>query len=387
YDTLRVPYNGTNNDNYVNGAGFCCTTNTATGIPTSGGGGTGGAGNITGGNDNPEIYQYFYHSDHLGSSSFITNLDGEVAQHIEYVPFGEVFLEERDTTWNTPYKFNGKELDEETGLSYYGARYYDPRASLWISSDPMREKYPGVSSYAYCANNPVKLIDPDGRYTKVSQNSDGTYTVQGGELDKDRNIYIYTQDKNGEYTIRGKSIGKSKLITSFYYSEKETWALGSIIKPNDNSGKNFFASFNKEEPSITDYMEKAIGGGKYDFKRSGATKGDANYDNPTYHYRGMPVEVDKDGTIVYSSARDIGNYTAGYIVGIMVLRWDWARKKFDELESKQQGHPAVEGFSTQNAEYQGWNEGFNKANNTPLKSGRWFTKSIPGGIWYFLKKL
>ena len=78
--------------------------------------------------------------DHLGSSSYITNLDGEVAQHIEYVPFGEVFIEERNNTWNTPYLFNAKELDEETGLYYYGARYMDPKISMWLGVDPLMEQ-------------------------------------------------------------------------------------------------------------------------------------------------------------------------------------------------------------------------------------------------------
>ena len=64
-------------------------------------------------------------------------VDGEVVQHIEYVPFGEVFVEERNNIWNTSYLFNAKEFDEETGLYYYGARYYDPRLSLWIFS-PMK---------------------------------------------------------------------------------------------------------------------------------------------------------------------------------------------------------------------------------------------------------
>jgi RHS repeat-associated protein len=53
-------------------------------------------------------------------------------------------------------------LDEETGLYYYGARYYDSRVSVWLSTDPMQEKYPGVSSYAHCNNNPVNRIDPTG---------------------------------------------------------------------------------------------------------------------------------------------------------------------------------------------------------------------------------
>jgi RHS repeat-associated protein len=84
-------------------------------------------------------------------------------QHIEYVPFGEVFIEERNNTWNTPYLFNAKELDEETGLYYYGARYYEPRISLWLSVDPLGEKYPNVSAYVYTFQNPINVIDPDGR--------------------------------------------------------------------------------------------------------------------------------------------------------------------------------------------------------------------------------
>ncbi len=61
-----------------------------------------------------------------------------------------------------PYKFNGKEQDEETGLYYYGARYYDAKECRFYGVDPMAEKYTEISSYAYCANNPIMLIDPDG---------------------------------------------------------------------------------------------------------------------------------------------------------------------------------------------------------------------------------
>ena len=66
--------------------------------------------------------------------------------------------------YNTPYKFNGKELDEETGFYYYGARYYDPRVSFWMSIDPLAEKYKDNSPYIYCKQNPINIIDPDGRY-------------------------------------------------------------------------------------------------------------------------------------------------------------------------------------------------------------------------------
>ena len=60
--------------------------------------------------------------------------------------------------------FTGKELDAETGYSYFGARYYAPATlTAWLSVDPMSDKYPSISPYAYCAWNPLKLVDPDGK--------------------------------------------------------------------------------------------------------------------------------------------------------------------------------------------------------------------------------
>ena len=64
--------------------------------------------------DSYETMQFYYHPDHLGSSSYITNLDGEVVQHIEYVPFGEVFIEERNNiTWGI-----------EVSVDYYKRRVF-----------------------------------------------------------------------------------------------------------------------------------------------------------------------------------------------------------------------------------------------------------------------
>ena len=80
------------------------------------------------------------------------------------MPFGEVFIEERNNTWNTSYLFNAKEFDEETGMYYYGARYYEPRLSLWMTCDPLQEKYINISTYCYTFNRPVVLIDPNGEF-------------------------------------------------------------------------------------------------------------------------------------------------------------------------------------------------------------------------------
>ncbi|WP_341465455.1 RHS repeat-associated core domain-containing protein [Chryseobacterium indoltheticum] len=106
---------------------------------------------------------YWFHSDHLGSSSYITGRDGEVTQNIEYFPSGEVFVKNHNIkSNNSPYKFNGKELDAETGYYYYGARYYNPRVSLWLNVDPLAEKMPGWSPYIYTFQNPIRFVDPNG---------------------------------------------------------------------------------------------------------------------------------------------------------------------------------------------------------------------------------
>jgi len=112
-----------------------------------------------------ETNRYFYHPDHLGSSSFITNSGGAAVHHMQYLPFGELFVEQRGgikQPWYTPYKFSGKEKDEETSLSYFGARYYDSDLSVWLSVDPMSDERSWISPYNYCQWNPVGRVDPSG---------------------------------------------------------------------------------------------------------------------------------------------------------------------------------------------------------------------------------
>jgi RHS repeat-associated protein len=83
-------------------------------------------------------------------------------QHLHYLPWGEDFVNQRSSSWNAMYTFSAKEKDTETGYSYFGARYYSSDLSIWLSVDPMSDKYPSLSPYVYCSNNPVKLVDPNG---------------------------------------------------------------------------------------------------------------------------------------------------------------------------------------------------------------------------------
>ena len=114
-------------------------------------------------NDTTKEETFFYHSDHLGSTSYITDDHANITQYDAYLPYGELLVDEHSSSEDLPYKFNGKQFDEETGLYYYGARYMNPMASIWYGVDPLAEKYLNIGSYVYCAGNPVKLKDTDGR--------------------------------------------------------------------------------------------------------------------------------------------------------------------------------------------------------------------------------
>lgn len=85
-------------------------------------------------------FVYFYHSDHVGNSTFVTDNEGELFQHVQYFPFGEVWVEETSNIQRTPYWFGSAELDEETGLQYHGSRYANPRTSKWLSTSGLLER-------------------------------------------------------------------------------------------------------------------------------------------------------------------------------------------------------------------------------------------------------
>ena len=117
-------------------------------------------------NDTTKEETFFYHSDHLGSTSYITDDKANITQYDAYLPYGELLVDEHSSSEDLPYKFNGKQFDEETGLYYYGARYMNPVTSLWYGVDPLAEKYVEIGSYIYCHNNPIILFDPDGMEDK-----------------------------------------------------------------------------------------------------------------------------------------------------------------------------------------------------------------------------
>jgi len=205
----------------------------------------------------------YYHSDHLGSASFVTNIDGYVMQHLQYLPYGELFVSQRNSEeFDTRYKFTAKELDNETSYTYFGARYYDSELSGWLSVDPMSDERRWVSPYAYCQWNPLVLVDPsgmiddnyriyyDGTIEKEETNDPtNTYTYVNSNYEE-TNLGTYQVEKNsiGEDMVRAGcgatgSNGKYKwvsIISGNLYFPEDAFAalLGGIQDFYENSGQN-----------------------------------------------------------------------------------------------------------------------------------------------------
>ena len=149
---------------------------------------------------------FYYHTNHLGSTAYVTDQSQNITQGFLYAPFGEITTEYNANFGSDiipKYSFNAKELDEETGMYYYEARYYKP--PVFTSRDPMMDQRPWLSPYHYCSNNPVGKVDPSGMLDEDNPvfTSDGTYlgcTKEGYTgmvliCDAPLNIPDYTADE------------------------------------------------------------------------------------------------------------------------------------------------------------------------------------------------
>lgn len=222
-------------------------------------------------------FTYFYGTDHLGSSTYLTDALGDIVEHNEYTPWGEIWQTEDNMPvvsvgeLNNPFKFTGKEMDR-TGLYYYGARYYDPQVSLWMSPDPILDKYlpkldekdnsklPGMGGvynslnlglFTYTHQNPVKMIDPDGNDV-ILLNDSRAAALYG------HNAQLIGDNKNGwTYYSKdgyGKSMNQSisfKNVRDFRMSEQaKRFDRGAYFKTSGKQDMNMikYADNNFEKP-------------------------------------------------------------------------------------------------------------------------------------------
>ena len=197
---------------------------------------------------------YWQHPDHLGSASWVTDTNGRGYQHFQYRAWGEPFIEQNSTAngYETRYTFSGKERDEETGYSYFGARYYNSDLSIWLSVDPMADKYPSLSPYTYCADNPVRLVDPDGE--EIEYNSfadriivgvlkifDQGFRNQFRELKKSEETYVFNKNNQGtnSFIIDGNKLFINYSMADNGYSKNAGQTIFSNLRHETTHGIQF----------------------------------------------------------------------------------------------------------------------------------------------------
>jgi len=212
-------------------------------------------------NGTPTSWNY-YITDHLGSTRMVVDSNNNVKETINYYPFGSEMriqepgqLPQLADAGSHPFRFTGKELDRQNGLNMYdfGARWFDVAGvPMWTSVDPLAEKYYHLSPYAYCNNNPVMLVDPDGRdiWDLNSQGNIENY-VQTEDFDQLRIIngegvvgasiqfeygiisHETIEPQNGEsyelFTIKGDAEGRSTFEMLAQNTDVE-WTLGQFGK-------------------------------------------------------------------------------------------------------------------------------------------------------------
>ncbi|MBN2729672.1 MAG: RHS repeat-associated core domain-containing protein, partial [Bacteroidales bacterium] len=323
-----------------------------------------------------EPNQYFYHPDHLGSSSFITNAIGyaeqlPIAIGVQYLPFGELFVNQQISSYSTRYKFSAKlkrsgnpatagEKDDETQYSYFGARYYDSDLSVWLSVDPISDRYPSLSPYAYVANNPIKLVDPNGEDIYIILYATGTDDPDGDRAG--HTMFMFTRYEPVELVVNGKKTVMYK-NTGVYYAENNIYYRSTSGRQDDI----------KMYPAAN--LEKYYGADgivEIDRNQGGEIKG---YNIEGLDKSQLPTNFDPDATYASYSQAKSERMLEKEIKSIMIARNPNA---FD-IESYNCTDFAVEGLSALDINVSA------KTNVTGSKSGREASVSTPNMLLKELK--
>ena len=255
---------------------------------------------------------FFYHTDHLQSTTYLTDSVGNISQFVWYAPYGEALIDEHVGSYENPYKFSGKELDENTGLYDHGARHRDPGSGVWYGVDALFEKYPSCSPYAYCGGNPVKFMDPNGM-NWVKREVDGVT-----EIYYDRNVKSQNDLKGQKYNPTMLHDGDSFDGYSFYNDAKEN-KNGRVYKDGVLcSGKTPIRGGIEGSPytlfvGVADDCvdAKTLHNNLFGTSYTGANN-PKSYENKHWNYDYIPYNADEFGSIAHDQAYDYEDVSGAF---------------------------------------------------------------------------
>ena len=173
---------------------------------------------------------YFFHGNHLGSANLITTATAAPVQFLLHLPYGEEFVKQLNSTYDERFTFTGKERDAETGYYYHGARFNSSDIG-WLSVDPMADKYPSLTPYNYCAWNPIKLVDADGRKIKNAYECYKQYANHVSTLKSN----LKNASNRAEKKIAKKELKKNQDIVNGYESYMKVQSMLDKFKEKNSS--------------------------------------------------------------------------------------------------------------------------------------------------------
>jgi len=295
---------------------------------------------------------YYYLKDHLGDNRVTINSSGAVVEKSHYYPSGtRFFTESTSNSTAIPYRYSGKEMEAMNGLNQmdYGARRRFSWGPIWTGVDPLAEKYYSISPYAYCNDNPVRLIDPNGLAWRSTSNQntgeqtgyewvpdDQSYNEDGSLKDGlyDQAIFFSNNEKNHPFVEKGKeNMGSSD--ATVYLADGTTTIFDACTKPYDSDNSaTLSAGIYDANNGIHHGKSLSYPALKVSDVGNNDSKVELGYPNPNLDYKNgetyaVGIDIHKAG---------IGNSTGkGVSVGCLLIdynRWNEFIGLFNNSEQK-----------------------------------------------------
>jgi RHS repeat-associated protein len=243
----------------------------------------------------------------LGHVEYVTDLDGLPYQHFYYTAWGETLLDQKATrpgmSFDSPYRFNGKELDDETGLYHYGARYYNPTVSVWLGVDPLAHKSPNQTPYHFVSNNPIMRVDPDGKKDVIHDHMGNQIGIENDNwfhnlFVGERNFITDQSGKNRFYLgEQGLSVMKSASFEGFI-SDWETSSLEDGLNARITAAT---VEYDPMKENVLDFVlrESQDKPGKLMNQKTQLNA------NKLYGFAGKALNVNEAGNVVWGAAMNV----------------------------------------------------------------------------------
>ena len=266
---------------------------------------------------------YHYASDEMGSITHVTDEEGNLLNHYEYDAWGNLTLEEGQVS--NRFKYTGEQFDPITQQYYLRARFYNPSLARFMQEDTYRGD--GLNLYAYCANNPVRYVDPSGDWCEVKQNAYERLVKENGfdinNIDPDTKLRFMAEAAN---IVAGRNVGRGDTVIE----------LPGLVLPEENQPSRPGADVPGAQKRKKDEKSINVGGSGHHVPAVRKSKGRpfavsrSDKKRPTIFFRGK--DPGRDHWRLHDAERDYVGPRQGDFIGTADELFDAYRNAYKGLD-------------------------------------------------------